>query len=198
MIEEEVLVRYGAQRHFYQRGEPVFREGEVARFYYEIDNGEVKLSNTNPDGKEFIQRIFSKGKCFGEPYLFGNFCYPTTAVTICESYIWKLPKQNFLQLIRDRPDIHFKITETLSTRLYYKIVMSPQISYENPRQRILRLLEYLKTEVYGIQEKYAYEVELTRQQIADLTGLRVETAIRAIRQLYKQGTIRIRNRKIFV
>ena len=74
--------------------------------------------------------------------------------------------------------------------------MAQEISHEDPRHRILRLLNYLKTDIYKHTKKYSYKVELTRQQIADLTGLRVETAIRAIKKLEKEGYIKIEKRKI--
>ena len=40
-------------------------------------------------------------------------------------------------------------------------------------------------------------VEITRQQIADLTGLRVETVIRAIKSLEKKGEVTIKDRKVY-
>lgn len=43
-----------------------------------------------------------------------------------------------------------------------------------------------------------YEVSLTRQQLADLTGLRVETVIRTIKNLATKKKLEIINRKIFI
>jgi CRP-like cAMP-binding protein len=40
-------------------------------------------------------------------------------------------------------------------------------------------------------------VQLTRQQIADITGLRVETVIRSIRQLYENGKLAIAKGKVY-
>jgi CRP-like cAMP-binding protein len=59
------------------------------------------------------------------------------------------------------------------------------------------LLDYLKFTIYKIEEPFEYEVELTRQQIADLTGLRVETVIRSIKSLEKKGKLKIVSRKVW-
>ena len=63
--------------------------------------------------------------------------------------------------------------------------------------RILRVLDYLKKHVHKLEGRYAFKVDLTRQQIADLTGLRVETVIRAMKGLEKKGELLIKQRKAF-
>ncbi len=196
MIPPELLLKYGAEKTTFLKDAFVFREGEAARYYLQIELGEVKMCNYSENGKEFIQGIFSSGRCFGEPPLFCDFNYPSNAIAIADSTIWQLPKEAFLKLIKDYPEVHFKITANISARLHYKAIMAQEISHEDPRHRILRLLNYLKTDIYKLTKKYSYKVELTRQQIADLTGLRVETAIRAIKKLEKEGHIKIEKRKI--
>lgn len=44
--------------------------------------------------------------------------------------------------------------------------------------------------------KYSYKIPLTRQQLASITGLRVETVIRTIKNLEKQDVLKIINRQI--
>ena len=44
----------------------------------------------------------------------------------------------------------------------------------------------------------AIKVNLTRQQIANMTGLRVETVIRTIRHLNEIGSLDIVNGKVFI
>ncbi|AEV34423.1 cAMP-binding protein [Owenweeksia hongkongensis DSM 17368] len=198
IIEEKILVAYGATRHIYKKDAVIFEQGDQPRFYFELINGEVKICSLSEEGKEFIQRIFSAGRCFGEPPLFGEFGYPGSAIALNDVKVWQLPKAGFYQLINDHPKIHFEITRQIANRLHYKAMMAQEISHEAPRHRIMRLLNYLKHDIYEKTEKFNYQVELTRQQIADLTGLRVETAIRAIKKLEKEGEVRIDKRKIWV
>ena len=47
-------------------------------------------------------------------------------------------------------------------------------------------------------ENKPFMVELSRQQLADLTGLRVETVIRTIKQLEKQEYLKIIEGKIYL
>jgi CRP-like cAMP-binding protein len=75
--------------------------------------------------------------------------------------------------------------------------MASEISSQDPEHRILRLLDYTKKHIYKLQPDEHFEVDLTRQQIADLTGLRVETVIRSCKALEKKGEIEIKSRKIY-
>lgn len=198
MIDKNLLLEYGGNELNYAKDTIIFREGEKARYYYQMLKGEVKMCNYSEDGKEFIQGIFSAGRCFGEPPLFGNFGYPAHAIALCQSTILQLSKESFYKLLKEHPEVHFIVTAEIASRLYYKAIMASEISHEDAGHRIMRLLRYLKKEIYELTGPFTYEVELTRQQIADLTGLRVETAIRAIKKLEKEGQVRIEKRKILV
>ncbi|MCH2225316.1 MAG: helix-turn-helix domain-containing protein, partial [Crocinitomicaceae bacterium] len=81
--------------------------------------------------------------------------------------------------------------------LYFKAIMSNEISVHESGHRILTLLDYLKNDIYKIDGKYTYKVELTRQQIADLSGLRVETVIRTMKDLESKGEIKRIDRKVY-
>ncbi len=197
MIEENLLLDYGARKISFSKGDQLFREGESALNFYQVVSGEIKMNNYNEDGKEFIQGIFSIGQSFGEPPLLANVKYPANAEAISDAEVLQLSKEQFLNLLTSNPKVHLKITETLAKRLFYKAIMVSEISSQEPEHRILRILDYLKKYVHKTEGKFAYRVDLTRQQLADLTGLRVETVIRATKSLEKKGEVQIKKRKLY-
>ncbi|WP_025739738.1 Crp/Fnr family transcriptional regulator [Aquimarina pacifica] len=200
MIDQKELIDIGAILKKYKRGELLFKEGDLPRLYYQVHSGKIKMNNYTERGKEYIQGIFTKGKSFGEPPLFSDFKYPANAEAIIDSEVWELPKEKFLQLLKEKPEIHYKFTGALASRLYYKAVMVSEISTQEPEHRILRILNYLKKNnpKTSSQSPDLYEVELTRQQLADLTGLRVETVIRCIKKLEQKEELQIKNRKVYL
>lgn len=197
MIPEEILEEFGAKRVNYPKGEIIFSEGENANNYYQVVTGEVKMNNFNYDGKEFVQGMFYKGQSFGEPPLLANVKYPANAEAMTDAVLLKLHKLKFLDLLSSHSEIHLGVTKTLASRLYYKAIIASELSTQEPEHRILRLLDYLKKHVHKLQEPFSYKVDLTRQQIADLTGLRVETVIRATKSLEKKGELKIKARKVY-
>lgn len=197
MVLEKFLYEFGAEKLFYEKGEQIFNEGQQALCYYQIVSGEVKMNNFNEDGKEFIQGIFFSGQSFGEPPLFADVKYPAHAEALTEAEVLRLSKDKFLSLLKKYPEEHLKITEALAGRLYYKAIMASELSSQEPEHRILRILDYLKKYVHHLKEPFSFEVNITRQQIADLTGLRVETVIRATKSLEKKGALKIKKRKLY-
>lgn len=195
MISAVLLETYQAQKITLSKGETLFKKGERAQYFFQIISGSVKMNNYNDEGKEFIQGIFYQSQSFGEPPLFDAFDYPAGAEALETSVLYRLPKERFLKMLEEHPKMAIEITKTIARRLHYKAIMAAEISSEEASHRILTLLAYLKENVYDNQER---EIDLTRQQIADLTGLRVETVIRAIKQLKEKEQIKIVNRKIWI
>ncbi|MDR2238138.1 MAG: Crp/Fnr family transcriptional regulator [Chryseobacterium sp.] len=196
MIAEDLLVSYGADARYYQSGDTIFREGETAVFYYQIGSGQVKLNNYTEDGKEFIQNIFSDGHSIGESLLFVDRPYPMNAVAMEDCRILRLSKSGFLNMIRENPEISLNVYQCMAERMYYKYIMLYNLSFQNPVLKLKQLMDYLKS-YYEDKSPYSFQIPLTRQQLASLTGLRVETVIRAIKNMEKDQIVKIERRKIF-
>lgn len=195
MIDPSILLRYQGFIKEFDKNETVFSQGEEPRYYYQIVQGKVKMNNYNEDGKEFIQGLFTDGESFGEPPLFCAVNYPANAVTLQPTRILLISKCDFFTLLENEKKSCFAILQALSSRLYYKSIMAPEISSNDSEKRILTLLHYIKDQSNTNQKEF--QVDLTRQQIADMTGLRVETVIRTIKEIEVKQQIRIRKGKLF-
>lgn len=195
LISEELLFSYGAVTKKFKRGDVIFNEGDSPSHYYQISKGRIKLNHYKEDGKELILAILPKGLSVCELLLFIDQKYPVNAVALEPSQIIKLPKAEFLKLLDDRHDIAKDVNKFLAERLYHKFIMLENNASLQPEARILGLLEYYKTFTEN-HDKYSFIVPLTRQQLASMTGLRVETVIRTIKNIEKQEHLKIVGGKI--
>lgn len=197
VINLDLLLAWGATFHQLEKGQVLFCEGDISHFYYQVTKGKIKMCNSIEEGKEFIQGLFLPGQSFGEPPLFDHQTYPASAVAETEATVIRLRKDAFLSLLKDNFDIHLCFTQTLAKRLRFKSMIAREISSYGPTHRVLTLLkEYKKT--YHTEDNKPFLVDLTRQQIANMTGLRVETVIRTIRNLQDEGFVRIQKGKVFL
>ena len=197
VINLDLLLAWGATFHQLEKGQVLFCEGDISHFYYQVTEGKIKMCNSIEEGKEFIQGLFLPGQSFGEPPLFDHQTYPASAVAETEATVIRLRKDAFLSLLKDNFDIHLCFTQTLAKRLRFKSMIAREISSYGPTHRVLTLLkEYKKT--YHTEDNKPFLVDLTRQQIANMTGLRVETVIRTIRNLQDEGFVRIQKGKVFL
>ncbi|MCC7533351.1 MAG: Crp/Fnr family transcriptional regulator [Bacteroidia bacterium] len=193
-IDSNLLIAWGGVAKKYAKNEVVFHEGSEPLFYYQIIEGQVKIVNINDDGKELIQIIFTDGYSFGDPALFIGKPYPTTAVCCKPSIIIKISKKTIFKLIDEYPEIAKNIITHLSTRIYSKSVTARELMYNKPEDRILGMLKEYKLRHTSSDEPWL--VPYTRQEIANITGLRVETVIRTLKKLETQGTVQIINHKL--
>lgn len=195
VIKENLLYAMGASTNMYSAGETIFSEGAWSSFYYQIIKGEAKLNNYNEEGKETIQIIIEDGQSIGESLLFMEKPYPMNAVAITECEIVKLPRKAFLNLLREDAEISYEMNKCLSQRLYFKLIMTQNLSSQSPMLKLVALMDYLKSFAKD-QQQYSFKVPLTRQQMAGLTGLCVETTIRTIKGMERALMLRIEDRKI--
>jgi CRP-like cAMP-binding protein len=196
MIPEKILKQYEAFRISFRKDVMIFLEGEQALHYFQLEAGSIKMITRSDEGQEFIQGISYAGESFGEPPLLCNFPYPSTAYAMVDTTIWKLRKEKFFDLIKDHFEIHLKLDQVLCERLRYKSKILTSIAFDDPENRVWWLINYLKNKSGHQSGKFV--VPLTRQQIADMVGMRVETVIRTVKKLEESGKVGLVNHKIFV
>ncbi|MCZ2472844.1 Crp/Fnr family transcriptional regulator [Aquirufa ecclesiirivi] len=197
MIDEKLLVSWGGTYRTLEKNEVLFSEGTECLFYYQVVDGQLKWVNISVDGKEYLQRLINPGESLGEMPLFDDGPFAASSFALVKSTVIRLPKAAFHDLLRNHPDIHFEISRRLSQHLRFKFFMLKEVTSNEPEKLVVAVLNYLKNSNQYVSLD-DHLVHLTRQQIADLTGLRVETVIRVIRNLHLDGKLKIENRKVFL
>lgn len=195
-IEENLLRSVSYTEEQYVAGDYIFREDSVPQFFYQILTGEVKLNSYKEDGKEFIQNILTTNSCFGESMLILGKPSPVNAVALTRCSILKLSKDQFFSLLESHPSIFQELYKTLSEKTSEKMVLMNKITSENADDLLLKFMDDMKASSLE-QDQFSFEIPHTRKQLAALTGLSVETTIRAIKRMEKSDLVVIRNGKIF-
>jgi len=196
MIDVDTLLAWGAAFKKLSANEIIFNEGASAQFYYQLVSGSVRWVNISDEGKEFLQVMIEPGECFGELPLFDDEPFAATAIADEDSVIIRLHRSTFLELIKENPEIHFAFSKLLSERLRFKFFILKEMANHDPEHSISTLLSYFKQTRKNICTK-CNRIKLTRQQIADMTGLRVETVIRTIKTLQTKGQLTIEKGKVY-
>jgi len=196
MIDIDTLLAWGAAYKKVAAGEIIFREGAQSSFYYQLVSGKVRWVNINDEGREFIQTIIEPGECFGEFPLFDDEPFAASSIADEGSVIIRLHRLTFHQLLNENPELHFKFTKLLTQRLRFKFLILKELAKHDPENSISTLLNYFKQTNKNICSK-CNKLNLTRQQIADMTGLRVETVIRTMKSMQLKGELQITKGKVY-
>jgi CRP-like cAMP-binding protein len=196
LISEDLLLRYGAEFIDFMPNHTIFLEGTRPQFYYQILTGIVEIKNYHQDGREFTQNILANQQCFAESFLFNSKLYTVSAVAITQCRIIRLGKNDFIRLLENNAEISALFLKYFSACLQNNYMMLFNLSQPDALIKIKAVINSLKGDnIYD--EPYSFQIPLTRQQIANLTGLRVETVIRSIKKMELSELLKIENGKIY-
>lgn len=181
----EIIIDISPLIKNFDREEIIYNQGSSAQYYFEVKSGEVRVVNSNDEGKEFVQGLYKSGDCIGLPSLICAKPYPAAAIahTDCEMYV--VPGEQFFRLLSLYPEFHLRISRMLSERLLYKAMMLEEVAIEEGEHRLLTLIHYLMRK-NGASNR---TLKMTKQQLADMSGLRVETVIRILKKVEEKGLI---------
>ncbi|GEJ44140.1 Crp/Fnr family transcriptional regulator [Chryseobacterium sp. ON_d1] len=196
IICEELLFSRGASLESYEAGETIFQEGTAAKYYFQIRYGTVKLNTLLEDGKEFVHGLPFDGHCFGESYLFTSHHYAVNAVAVTNCEIIRISKTRFLEILLEKPELMLEINKYTADRLHFRYMISSFLAISDPIVKLVKLFDHLK-KYFGFEDAYSFLIPYTRQQIATLTGLRVETVIRYVKKMQEQKLVKIESSKIY-
>lgn len=185
------LIEKGYAIRFIAKDSIIYQPGMQPKFVYFIKSGEIRMVTVNEDGKEFIQGVFKTGQYFGEPALLVNKPYLAYTIASKNSEIIQVNEINFLQFLKDDPKFSTDLIKVLSNRLFYKSMMLEELANEKAEHRLRTIIKFLFVDIPegGV-------LKVTRQELADMTGLRVETVIRFVRKLAEKNFIQLVRGKI--
>jgi CRP-like cAMP-binding protein len=98
IIDKHLLLSHGGEVKQYTRGECIFLEGTVPKYYFQILNGTAKISSVNNDAREFVHGFPFDGYCFGESYLFTDKNYAISAFAETKCTVLQVPRNNLTEI----------------------------------------------------------------------------------------------------
>ncbi len=183
----------------YNRNEYIFHEGDEFLGIYIVLKGLVKIFKISPQGKEYILHLINKPNLFGDVPLFTGGDCPASVQAIEDSKLLFIPKIEFLKLLKDNPDLSFKVMAGFANRLKSITVKAEDLSL---KEVVNRLADYI---IKGIQKdgrtelpEPFFKIPLSNPTLAAYLGTIPETISRAIKKLRESGIIRIHKKTVFV
>ena len=176
----------------YSKGCIIAYEGRKSLYFYYLIDGELSVYNFTPEGKEFLQHKVKEKNFFGEPAVLLEKPFPgNVEVTSDFAEILKIKRENFLQYLKNNPDWCLEFTKSIAEKSIIKSNSLKNIVFLNPEDRIIKQFNDYKE---GAEQKMV--IELTRKELSNMTGLRIETIIRTIKKMEKEGKLEIKNGKV--
>lgn len=187
--DQQRLAAVAASRH-YERGEPIFCEGDPSEFLFTIVSGRVKVSKLLPAGKEVILEIFGAGDPVGAVVAYEGRPYPASATALEPTVCLLVRRRDFFSLLERYPSLVRGFLVGMAGRLVELTRRIPEVAGGRVETRFAHLFLKLADRM-GRQEEggILIPMPLSRQELADLTGTTIETCIRLMSRWGKDGVV---------
>lgn len=194
---EQILTLF--TRKEYASDDYIFFEGDApCRLWYVLD-GRIKLLKHSDMGKDVIVTVVSSGLFLGELVVRGGGPCTVTAQAISPTVMLTMTPEGYVELIHRFPKVALYIIDSLGARLNEAYDTIRSLAVERVERRIARLLLKLAASVgQASGPSILIDMPLTRQDIAEMTGTTVESAIRVMSKFRKAGLIASRSGKLYL
>ena len=171
-------------------GHVLFTTGEACRGLYIIESGRVRIYRTSPDGREQVLHIEGAGRPVAELPLFDGGPYPASAVTLEETRLVFLPRDDFEYLYRTHADIAQAIIRALGRRLRQLVQLTETLAFRDVAARLaLLLVGYAERTGRQTPEGIELTLERTQEELALEIGAARESVSRAMKLLRRKGLV---------
>lgn len=180
-----------SQLRTYARGESVFQEGDDSDFFLIVVTGRVKVFKRTPAGNDRILDLFGPGGPLGAVAAYEARPYPASAEALEETTCLLIPRQSFFTLLEQHPSLVRGLLGSLSHRLVELTARLTELTGGRIESRFARLFLKLGDQMGRPDPARGIVVPmvLSRQELADLTGTTIETAIRIMSHWNKEGVL---------
>lgn len=181
----------------YAKDQVVFYEAAMPFGIFILLNGKVKLYKTGDLGKNQIFQLCTPGDVFGFHAAIPDTPYPDSAATLEDSKIRFIPKDHFIRLVRQSPDLSFYLLKVLAEEFRDFINQETMLAQKSVRERVASVLVNL-SDIYNLNSKDDF-IPLTRADLADMCATGKESLIRELKAFKEEKLIRSDNgRDIYI
>ncbi len=172
----------------WRRREVLFRAGDRMGPFFKIRSGIVAVSRALDDGRRQIVALRVPGDCLGYLETDGRYTFEGEALTDVEACAFD--RRRFDALAAEHPQLAAAVAETLAAALKKTGEAMLVLGQLKSTERVAHFLAEFDALYRGrTASDSPAPVRMSRREIADCLGLRVETVSRAIGQLRKQKLI---------
>lgn len=185
------VIRHARTLH-YQRAQVVAKRGEMVPGLFAVAYGMVKLTLHGATGAEKVLQLVGPSQTFGEIALFRQKPLPLDAVAVVDTGLVLVPAATLLALI-DR-DAHFArgMVASLCQRIHAMVSDFEATSLHGASGRLAAYLESLAE----TPDTVRVTLPAAKKLIAARLGMTKETFSRALRELAREGLVRVTGRSI--
>src|SRR6266545_7161460 len=191
-----VIASFVIPKHL-DKGEYLFREGDRSEGFYIVQKGAINVHRVSAAGKEQVIHVFYPIESFAEATLATEGGYPADARATEPSTVLLVPKTDFIELLRRRPELALRMLGSMSQHLRVLVGLLDDLTLKDMETRLANWLlkrcpRPLPNGLVTIQ------LDRTKRVLAAEMGTTSETLSRMLAKFRDQKLLAIKGKTLIV
>jgi len=187
-LEQVCEVRGLLKRMKLEPHETLFRAGEPNQHLYLVRDGQIKLTALSSDGREQIIGLGLSGHLIG----FDNVrdtAHTYSAVALTTAHVCRIANADMMKILTENPDAMLRVINVLNEELGRAQSVIRLLGHKTSSERVAAFLLSLLPPGKHNGEPLDVPLPLSRQEMAELLGLTIETVSRHMSEFKREGVI---------
>ncbi len=182
-------------------GTALYREGEPSGAVYFLGDGRVKLyrSSNRPKARDQILGVVGDGSVLGLASALEGRPQSQGATALTDCVLYAVFRDELVNLMVTYPEASLRLARALAVRTRELEDLVGDLVFRSAPQRVARMLLNLATEEGRVTKRgVVFEPSLSRQEMAEATGISREALSRALSRLAQEGILELGGGKTIV
>ncbi|MCD8418006.1 Crp/Fnr family transcriptional regulator [Tenacibaculum finnmarkense genomovar finnmarkense] len=180
-----------------KKGTVLFEEGEHINGVFCVKKGICKISKMSDNGRDQIVNLIQKGDLLGERSLINDEASNLKAIAINDMEICFIPKEEIVRDLEENQKFTMDILKTMASSLKTADDFIVDMAQKTVKQRLASTLLNLDCK-FTKNENGALDIQLSREDIANIIGTATESAIRLLSEFKKKKLIDLKGKQVFI
>lgn len=190
----EAIASFAIPKHL-AKDDYLFHEGERAEGFYIVQKGGVNVHRVSAAGKEQTIHLFQPVESFAEASLASETGYPANARATEQTIVLLVPKVEFVDLLRRRPELALRMLGSMSQHLRVLVGLLDDLTLKDMETRLANWL--LNRCPHPLPNGPAIvRLDRTKRVLAAEMGTSSETLSRTLAKFRDQKLLRVQGNTI--
>lgn len=179
------------------KGDLLCRQGEPGNALFGIISGQARISANSADGQEFHLNVVGAGEVLGEIALLDGGERTATVAATTDSLVFSLPRDSFLQLVTDEPQLSVHLLALLCARIRWTSDIVEDVAFRSVPMRLARRVAIL-ARLHGEQAPEGMVLRLSQAELAQFLNVSRQVVNGNLQDWQRLGVIAVSRGKIIV
>jgi len=182
----------------YRPGQQVIESGSEGKEVFFVVRGSVNIINFSASRREIAFATAREGDYFGELAALDHLPRSASAVAADECFLAALPSEVFVDLLKRRVEVTFRVLQGLAHMVRTSDVRIMELSTLPATQRVYTELLRMAVPDAAVPSLWVVRPLPPLREIASRVSTTRETVARALSQLYPTGLLRRKGRNLYL